>query len=188
MKPTAATLWNVGGAYPEYHIRADARELTKLHWDMVIAHPPCTYLAASGAVRLYGKNGEIKDVERYIKGYEASRFFQFFLDLDCEKVAVENPVMLKEYGIRKYDQIIEPYMFGDPWRKKTCLWLKGLPPLVPTNIVKPRGLLVESTSKKWDRTTMSEYDLKGTKNQKMRSRTFRGVARAMAEQWAGDNR
>ena len=140
------------GGHPEWHIRGDARELVKLGWDMVIAHPPCTYLTSSGAVRLMNKDGTIKDVERYIKGFEAATFFRFFLDLDCERVAVENPTMMKIFGIRKYDQLIEPFMFGDPWRKRTCLWLKGLPPLVPTNTVKPKGLLVDSTSARYDKT------------------------------------
>lgn len=100
-------------------------------------------------------------------------------------MAVENPVMLKEWKIRKCDQVIEPFMFGDPWRKKTCLWLKGLEPLEPTNVVEPKGLYVESTSARYDRTEVSKYTLRGTKNQKLRSKTFHGIAAAMAEQWAG---
>lgn len=174
-----------GGGHPEYHIQADASELLKIKWDMIIAHPPCTYLTAAGAVRLFNKDHSIKDPERYKNGFAAAEFFKIFLCADCERIAVENPVPMKCFGLPRYDQIIEPYMFGDPWRKRTCLWLKGLPQLKPTNIVEPMGLWVGATCANRDPTIYTRYKLNSNRDPKIRSKTFPGIARAMAEQWGG---
>ena len=163
----------------------DALELLKLKWDMIIAHPPCTYLTAAGAVRLYNKDGTIKDPERFLRGGKAAEFFRTFLEADCPRIAVENPVPLKCFGLPKYQQIIEPYHFGEPWKKRTCLWLKGLPPLMATELVEPRGLWVGSTSARRDPTIKQRYELHSNRDQKRRSKTFPGIAKAMAEQWAG---
>lgn len=114
------------GGHPEWHLQVDALELLKLKWDMIIAHPPCTYLTNAGAVRLRVK-GEINQ-ERMEKAKEAKKFFMAFLEADCPKKAIENPVPGKIHQLPPYSQIIEPYMFGDPWKKRTCLWLRGLPP------------------------------------------------------------
>lgn len=96
---------------------------------------------------------------------------------------------MRVFGLPRYSQIIEPYMFGDPWRKKTCLWLKGLPPLIPTIAPEiPRGLWVGSTSARRDPTIRERYELHSNRDAKRRSKTFPGIARAMAEQWAGDAR
>ena len=160
-------------------------ELLKMQWDMILAFPPCTYLTAAGAVRLFNQNGGIKDADRYKKGIKAAEFFRSFLNANCPKIAVENPVMLKCFNLPKYDQIIEPYMFGDPWKKRTCLWLKGLPDLRPTNIVKPKGLWVGSTSANRDPSIYTRYALHSNRDPKRRAKTFPGIARAMAEQWAG---
>lgn len=168
------------GGHPEWHLQVDAVELLKMKWDMILAFPPCTYLTAAGAVRLYAKNGVIKDNARYQKGLQAAQFFRVFLYADCPHIAVENPVMLKCWGLPKYSQLIEPYQFGDPWRKRTGLWLKSLPPLKATKVVEPKGLWVGSTSGKRDKTIYSRYEL-----QSRRAKTFPGIARAMAEQWAG---
>lgn len=176
------------GGHPEWHIRADALEMIKLKWDMIIAHPPCTYLTAASAVRLYSKNHLIKDPERYEKGCQAAEFFKAIWNADCPKIAIENPIPMKIWGLPKYTQVIEPYYFGDPWRKRTCLWLKGLPPLLPTEVVEPQGLWVGSTSGRRDATVYSRYKLRSKRSQKERSKTFPGIARAMAEQWAGDNK
>lgn len=173
------------GGHPEWHLQVDALELLKMRWDMIIAHPPCTYLTAAGAVRLYNADGTIKDEERLARGGEAARFFRAFLETDCPRVAVENPVPLKCFGLPRYDQIIEPFYFGEPWRKRTCLWLKGLPPLMATQLVEPTGLWVGSTSARRDPTIKQRYTLNSNRDPKRRAKTFPGIARAMAEQWAG---
>lgn len=175
------------GGHSEWHIQADAKQLLKMKWDMIIAHPPCTYLTASSAIRLFNRDHTIKDKGREEKGWAAASFFYSFLNADCPRIAIENPVPLKHFNLPDYTQIIEPYMFGDPWKKRTCLWLKGLPPLRPTNIVEPKGLWVGSTSGRHGATgrVKSSYILKSNRDPKIRSKTFPGIARAMAEQWAG---
>lgn len=173
------------GGHPEWHLQVDALEMLKMRWDMILAFPPCTYLTAAGAVRLFHHDGTIKDQERFKKGTKAAQFFCAFLNADCPRIAVENPVLLKCWGLPKYDQLIEPYHFGDPWRKRTGLWLRGLPKLVPTEIVDPQGLWVGSTSARRDPNLADRYQLHSDRDQKRRSKTFQGVARAMAEQWAG---
>lgn len=175
------------GGHHEWHIQVNALELLKMQWDMILAFPPCTYLAASGAVRLYDKSHTVKDETRYLKGEAAARFFMAFWGSDCPKVAVENPVPMKCWGLPHYTQIIEPYQFGDPWRKRTCLWLRGLPPLQPTEVVEPQGLWVGSTSARRDPTIQKRYKLHSNRDQKRRAKTFPGIAKAMAEQWAGWN-
>lgn len=182
------------GGHPEWHIQADCLPLlngnctfttadTHTHtqagrWDLIIAHPPCTYLSCAGAERLFRKNGEVINQERYKKALEAADFFRQFLEADCEMVAIENPVIMRErFGIRKYDQIIEPYQFADPWHKRTCLWLKGLPKLVPTKVVEPTGYLVQRSGQR------AKGFTGGHRDPKMRSKTFAGIAKAMAEQW-----
>ena len=175
------------GGHPEWHLQQDVLPLLGAKWDMILAFPPCTYLTAAGAVRLYAKDGIIKDDARYKKGLQAAAFFNATLNADCDKIAVENPVMLKCFGLPRYNQIIEPYMFGDPWRKRTCLWLKGLPNLQPTDTVVPLGLWVGSTSATRDPSTYTKYVVHPNRDPKRRAKTFQGIARAMAEQWAGIN-
>jgi len=114
------------GGHPEWHLQVDALELLKLKWDMIIAHPPCTYLTNAGAVRLRVK-GEINE-ERMEKAREAKKLFMAFMEADCPRIAIENPLPGKIHQLPQYSQIVEPYMFGDPWKKRTCLWLRGLPP------------------------------------------------------------
>lgn len=174
------------GGHPEWHLQVDALELLKMRWDMIIAHPPCTYLTAAGAVRLFNHDGSVKDAERFDRGIKAAEFFTAFLSADCPKIAVENPVPLKCFGLPAYDQIIEPYYFGDPWRKRTCLWLKGLPKLMSTQIVEPKGLWVGSTSAKRDPMIRQKYELHSNRDPKRRAKTFQGIAKAMAEQWGGN--
>lgn len=177
------------GGHPEWHIQADALELLKIRWDMIIAHPPCTYLTSSSAVRLFNKDHTIKDPDRMEKGRAAARFFLEIWGGSCDKIAIENPTPLSIFGLPRYSQIIEPYMFGDPWRKRTCLWLKGLPPLIMREApVEPRGLWVGSTSLRRDPSVKERYELHSNRDPKRRSKTFPGIARAMAEQWAGDMR
>lgn len=119
------------------------------------------------------------------KAVAAKEFFLAFLNADCPRIAVENPVPGKIHNLPKYDQIIEPYMFGDPWKKRTCLWLKNLPPLRATQLVEPLGLWVGSSSLRRDPGLKTRYVLNGIRDSKRRSKTFPGIARAMAEQWAG---
>lgn len=148
-------------------------------WDLIIAHPPCTYISAASAVRLFNTDHTIKDVSRFQKLKESVTFFKKFLDADCDRIAIENPTPLKIAGLPKYTQIIEPFFFGDPWQKRTCLWLKNLPVLEATNMVKPVGYWVGAHGHNKAKNGMS----KGFRNPKLRSKTFPGIARAMAEQW-----
>ena len=165
------------GGHPEWHLQVDALELLKMQWDMVIAFPPCTHLAASGARYFRQK----REDGRQQQGVD---FFMRFVDAGCEKIAIENPVGIMSTVYRKPDQIIQPYEFGHPERKKTCLWLKGLPLLTPTNIVEPELHICGNgiVDSKWHYET---YGLPSEIRAKMRSKTFPGIARAMAEQWAG---
>lgn len=168
------------GGHPEWHIQGDALELIKLKWDMIIAHPPCTYLTTAGSVRLFDHDGNVKDHERYQKGVSAAEFFMAFWEADCPRVAIENPLPMRCFGLPKYSQIIHPYMFGDPWYKRTCIWVRGLPVLIPVEAHSiPKGHWVYADS------DYKSDELRGHKNAKMRSKTFPGIARAMAEQWAG---
>jgi len=141
-------------------------------WDIMIFHPPCTYLANSGVRWLYNKDGSINK-ERWEKMEEAALFFKSLLYSNCDKIAVENPIMhkhaMKIIGV-KATQIIQPWQFGHGETKATCLWLKGLPNLIPTNIVEGREQRI------W-KLPPSKY------RWKERSRTFTGIAEAMANQW-----
>lgn len=172
------------GGHPEWHIKADALELLKLRWDLVIAHPPCTYLTAASAVRLFNADHTVKDPERMEKGKAAAKFFLEIWGGECPRIAIENPTPMKCFNLPRYSQIIEPYMFGEPWRKRTCLWLKGLPPLIPMEaLMEPKGLWVGSTSAQRDPTIKQRYELHSNRDPKRRSKTFPGIARAMARQW-----
>lgn len=197
------------GGHPEWHIQGDVIKLLKRNtlpyesnshyilfktmddeyhyitrWDLIIAHPPCTYLSNAGACRLFHRVDGVShlDNDRYLKGVEAAKFFRALLDADCDRIAVENPIQSKIFGLPKPTQSIEPYQFGDPWRKHTCLWLKGLPNLTPTNIVEPFNSWVSGGSKNKDGTPRANMGGK-FRDPKIRSKTFQGIAKAMAEQW-----
>ncbi|WP_110953059.1 DNA cytosine methyltransferase [Anaerosinus massiliensis] len=188
------------GGHPEWHIRKDALAIINgksefftddyiMHaiysrWDMIIAFPPCTYLTNAGAVRLR-VNGVIQE-NRMEKARAAKTFFMQFYNADSPLIAIENPLPGKIHGLPPYSQIIEPYMFGDPWKKRTCLWLRGLPQLKATKKVEPKGLWVGSTSSRRDAAIYSKYELSSNRNSKIRSKTFPGIAKAMAMQWAGE--
>lgn len=160
------------GGHPEWHIQGDVTPLLKQKWDMIIAHPPCTYLSNAGAVHLYPKG--VLNIDRYNTGLKAKEFFMQFLNCDCEKVCVENPVPSKVFELPQYNQIIQPYQFGHPFSKKTCLWLKGLPPLKPTNILEE----YQST-----KIAGNWFNKGGKDRQKNRSKFWEGIADAMADQW-----
>lgn len=160
---------------PGPHIQGDALELLRENWDLVIAHPPCTYLTNSGVRWLHTQPGRWKDL------IEGAVFFRQFLLCDAQRVAVENPVM-HGYATaivgRRHDQVIQPWQFGHMESKATGLWLKGLPPLVPTDNV--REAMLRLPRAEWNRV---HYASPGPDRQKRRSVFFRGVAEAMADQW-----
>lgn len=160
------------GGHPEWHIQDDVLKHLDEGWDLIIAHPPCTYLSNAGARFLYPKG--ILNQERYQKGLKAKEFFMKLYNANCPKIAVENPVSSKIYNMPKHTQEIQPYEFGHPFKKKTRLWLKGLEPLKPTNIV----TVSEST-----KIAGNWFNKGGKERQKNRSKTFEGIAKAMAEQW-----
>jgi hypothetical protein len=153
--------------YQRYHLQEDVLNVIDWQdWDMMVAFPPCTYLAKSGARWLYPKGKVNKD--RMQKLEDARNFFMELFNADIPKIAIENPTPMKVAELPEHSQVIEPYQFGDPYTKRTLLWLKGLPELAWTNVVTPRG----------------DYATKFVKNPKDRSRTFQGIADAMATQWS----
>lgn len=187
------------GGHPEWHIKGDVtkiltpceRDISELlggnivetlqngekvilpsRWDMIIAHPPCTYLSNAGARHLY-KGGQLQQ-DRYKRGLKAKELFMAIYKADCPRIAIENPIQSKIYDLPSFTQYIQPYEFGHPYKKRTRLWLKGLPKLMPTKIVE-----VECST----RLAGNWFNKGGVERQKNRSKTFSGIAKAMAEQW-----
>lgn len=174
------------GGHPEWHILGDAlavltggtittmegtrHEIGK--WDLLIAHPPCTYLSNAGARFLYPKG--ILNEDRLKLGLAAKEFFMAFYNADCEKICIENPTPSRVYELPKYTQVIQPWMFGHPVQKRTCLWLKGLDLLKPTEIVEERQS--SKVPGNW-------FNKGGKERQQNRAKTFPGIAKAMADQW-----
>lgn len=156
---------------PGPHLQMDARLVDYAGYDLVIAHPPCTHLAVSGARWFKNKVKEQAD---------ALDFVRFIMALPVNKICIENPVSVISSKIRKPDQIIQPYWFGHPEQKTTCLWLKNLPQLVATNIVKPGPM---HTTKSGKRIPVWYNIPPGPDRWKLRSKTFSGFAEAMANQW-----
>lgn len=147
---------------------------------MIIGHPPCTYLTAAGAVRMRVKVQIVK--ERYEKAMEAKAFFLAILNADCPRICVENPTPMKLVGLPPYTQIIQPYQFGEPYSKRTCLWLKGLPPLRPTEYIAEHTPWVNGGGKD-AHGNPRKFPGPKERDAKTRSKTFWGIARAMADQW-----
>lgn len=200
----SADIQDCSGGHPEWHIKGDVLPLINgrcsfktcdgayheipVRWDMLIAHPPCTYLSSVAGIHFSLKHTPAeKVVKRWENRAKAAVFFMQFALADCEKIAVENPIGFMSSSYRKADQTIHPYMFAesenslDYVTKSTCLWLKGLPKLVGNNMPRPDnakifGRLPNGKARCW------EDSNHGGKN---RSKTFPGIARAMAEQWAG---
>ena len=168
------------GGHPEWHLQQDVTELLSQKWDMIIAFPPCTYLTVTGNrwfnIEKYGE----KAIQRHKDREEAIKFFMMFANADCPKIAIENPVGIMNTHFRKPDQIVQPYNFGDPYEKRTCFWLKGLPKLEYTNEVEPPPRAVFH-----DGRTMATWYSNAPKAEraKLRSKTFQGIADAMAQQW-----
>ncbi len=187
-KAYSCDIMECSGGHPEWHIMQDVIPLLNGRcsfktmdgvehsidgkWDLIIAHPPCTYLSNAGARFLYPKG--VLNEERLAKGMIAKDFFMHFYNADCDRIAIENPIPSKVYGLPPYTQTIQPWMFGHPVQKKTCLWLNGLPELQPTNIVEER----QST-----KIPGNWFNSGGKERQKNRAKTFPGIAKAMAEQW-----
>lgn len=185
------------GGHPEWHIKQDVLPLLdgnctfttcdgSTHtingkWDLIIGHPPCTYLSVAGAARLYPTKGQI-DLDRYQKGLEAKEFFMAIYNADCERICVENPISMRVFEMPKHTQQIQPFEYGHPYSKKTRLWLKGLSPLKPTNII-TEGVVswVNGGSKNADGTRRANNGVSHSARE--RSKTFEGIALAMAEQW-----
>lgn len=172
------------GGHPEWHLQVDALELLKMRWDLIIAHPPCTYLTNAGARWLWA--GHKLNQDRYQKGLDAKAFFMAFYNAECPRIAVENPVPSAIFEMPTCTQVVQPYEYGHPYSKKTCLWLKGLPMLKPTRIVENHIPYVSSGS--YSKTHDPKYKGASRKGgaSKIRSKTFPGIAKAMAEQWGGN--
>ena len=184
------------GGHPEWHILGDALKAIeggevatmdgKTHdigrWDLLISHPPCTYLTLAGN-KWFKHEFADRFPDRQKQRKEAVEFFMAIANADCERIAIENPVGIMSSQWRKPDQYIEPYMFGDPEKKKTGLWLKGLPLLKPTNIVEPVIIRCKSGANepRWHIETMN---LPKEERSRVRSQTFPGIAEAMASQWS----
>lgn len=185
------------GGHPEWHIQQDVLPLLngnkpfitcdgELHsiigrWNLIIAHPPCTYLTLAGN-KWFKPEFADRFPERQKQRKEAVDFFMAIANADCDKIAIENPVGVMSSQWRRPNQYIEPYMFGDPEKKKTGLWLKNLPLLKPTNIVEPVIIHCKSGANepRWHMETMH---LPKEERSRLRSQTFIGIAKAMAEQW-----
>lgn len=154
------------------HHQGDVLEILDDGWDMMIAHPPCTYLSNAGARHLYPKG--ILNKERLQKGLEAKELFMSLYKANIPKIVIENPIPSKIYELPEKSQSIEPYYFGVPYKKKTYLWVKGLDLLEPTDIIdRPQSTKIAGN---W-------FNTGGKDRQKNRSKTFQGIADAMAEQW-----
>ncbi len=171
------------GGHPEWHLQVDALELLKMKWDMIIAHPPCTYMSKAGARWMFPKAGEVSS-ERFEQAMEAKAFFMRFLNADCPRIAVENPRPLKIVGLPVASQVIQPYEYGHPYSKATCLWIKGLPKLEPTQIVEEYKPFLPSNAGAFSRGRGGSRGV--AHDAKTASKTFPGIAKAMAEQWAGE--
>jgi len=177
------------GGHPEWHLQGDVFNYVNKGWDLMIAHPPCTYLSVSGARHLYNKDGS-KNLERYENQKLALEFVQKLMDVPIPRIAIENPVSVISTKIRKPDQIVQPWMFGDSASKTTCLWLKNLPKLVATNVVDKGDFMewIDKKSGKVKRQATWYYDAlinarSPEERRSLRSKTFQGMAQAMAEQW-----
>ena len=195
-------LQECSGGHPEWHIQGDALLLingnctfqtadTHTHtqsgeWDLLIAHPPCTYLSNAGACRLYPKAGQL-DEARLRKGIMAKDFFMAFWYARCDRIAIENPMPSSVFCMPPPSQKLQPWEFGEPWTKKTYLWLKGLPPLMGTVLEYEHKPYVSSgTSANKGNKDKAGFSRAGGAS-KVRSKTFQGIAKAMADQWGDIN-
>lgn len=168
----SADLQPCSGGHPEWHIQGDATAVLEDGWDLMIAHPPCTYLSNAGAVHLYP--GGMLNEARYQNGLQGRELFMKFWNAPVDRICIENPVPSSVFLLPVHDQMIQPFHFGHPYQKRTLLWLKGLPCLVATdNLGHGESSKVPGN---W-------YNQGGKDRQKNRSKTFPGIAEAMASQW-----
>ena len=184
------------GGHPEWHIQADCLELigggtfvtsdgvshTVEAWDIIIAFPPCTYMTNASAVRMR-VHGEIVP-ERYAKAMEAKAFFMEFYNADCPHICIENPTPMKIVGLPPYTQAIQPWQYGHPYTKRTCLWLKNLPNLEPTDIITEGIQPYVNGGNKDSHGNYRQFKGRNERDPKTRSKTFPGIAQAMASQWS----
>ncbi len=170
------------GGHPEWHIQGNVLEILNQKWDLIIAHPPCTYLTITGNKWM---KPEFKDrfPNRQQQRLDAIDFFMKLANTDCERIAIENPVGIMSTAWRKADQYVHPYHFGDPHSKRTGLWLKGLPKLVPTNIVEPE-MYIYKDGRRDPMWHVESLKLPPAERQRVRSKTFPGFAAQMAIQWS----
>ncbi len=171
------------GAYPSLHLQQDVTDLLKQKWDMIIAFPPCTYLTVTGNrwfnIERYGDKARQRHEDRK----KAIDFFMMFANADCDKIVIENPIGIMSTHYKKPSQIVNPYEFGEPYEKKTCLWIKGLPNLIPTNVVEPLPRVKFKSGKTMAKWYSDAWKLPKQERAKIRSKTFVGMAKAMADQW-----
>jgi hypothetical protein len=177
------------GGHPEWHLQGDVFGFIDQGWDLMVAHPPCTFLSVSGARHLYNKDGS-KNLARHQSQREALDFVARLMACDIPRIAIENPVSVISSQIRKPDQIVQPWMFGDSASKTTCLWLKNLPKLVATNVVDKGDFKewIDKKSGKVKRQATWYYDAlinakTPEERRSLRSKTFKGIAQAIASQW-----
>lgn len=205
------------GGHPEWHIKADVLEIInpkyledvyepcwgiefctcdkEYHfienkWDLIIAHPPCTYLTNGGAVRMFRKEMreykpygvfQMVNVERLKSGMLARDFFMKIYNANCERIVIENPVPMSVYMLPKATQVIQPFMFGEPYSKKTCLWIKGVNPLQPTEVLEEYQPFINGGGGRMNKPNYK--DKKFASGSCQRSKTLPGIAKAMADQW-----
>ena len=173
-------LQDCSGGHPEWHIKGDAiKEAYSGKYHAMIAHPPCTYMSKAGARWMY-EGGDLNK-ERFNKAMEAKEFFLKMLNAPIKHIAVENPTPLKVVGLPVHSQAIQPHYFGEPYSKKTLLWLKDLPPLISTCYSDYKPFLPSNTGGK---KRGQKYSIGVSKSAKESSKTFKGVAEAMANQWS----
>ena len=169
------------GGYPQYHIQGDAIEQAYSgEYDLMVAHPPCTYLSKAGARWMYPTKGNLC-LDRYAKAMNARAFFMKLLNAPIDKIAVENPTPLKVCDLPPHTQVVQPYQYGHEYSKRTLLWLKNLPPLTPTNIVEKYTPYLPSNTGGSSRGQQSSRGVAHTA--KEASKTFQGIAAAIASQW-----
>jgi len=164
------------------HYQGSVTDILNDGWDLMIAHPPCTYLAVSGNRWLYNKD-KSRNEERWKNREEGLDFVRTLMNAPIDRIVIENPVSCISSEIRKPDQIIQPWQFGDEAQKTTCLWLKNLPKLKPTKIVGKGEMVTYKSGNKMPKWYAEAFKLPKAERQKLRSKTFQGIADAMAKQW-----
>ena len=165
---------------PDYHYQCDVFEVLNRGWDLLIAHPPCTYLSNAGARWLYPKKGEICP-ERFLNGLRARKFFLELLNANISKICIENPLPSRIFALPKESQVIHPYHFGHPFSKRTHLWLKNLPHLKHTDVVENYTPLIRSNVT--DKKRRGQEQFGKYSGGIVTAKTFQGIADAMADQW-----